>query len=56
MRAMQWEAPVTADPEALQKALLSTSFSGDSAQLKMHNFELELDQSRFSGEMSVKEF
>jgi len=56
MRAMQLEAPVTADPEALQRARLSTSFTGNSSRIELSDFELELDQSRFTGEMSMRDF
>jgi AsmA protein len=56
MQAMQLEAPVTADPEALQRARLSTSFEGNSSSIKLSDFEFELDQSRFIGEMSLRDF
>jgi len=56
MRSMQIDTPVTADPEALRRASLSTSFSGDSSSVKLSDFELKLDQSRFTGEMSIQNF
>ena len=56
MQALQLEAPVTADPEALQRARLNMSFSGNSSSVKLSDFEFELDQSRFAGEMSIRDF
>ncbi|MEE8496753.1 MAG: AsmA family protein [Xanthomonadales bacterium] len=56
MGAMHIELPVTADPKALQRARLSTSFSGNSSMVKLSDFEFELDQSRFTGEMSIRNF
>jgi len=54
--ALQMEAPVTADPDALQRAVLSTSFSGTGSKLALNDFELGLDQSNITGEMSVRNF
>jgi len=56
MQALQLEVPVTADPEALQRARLNMSFSGNSSSVKLSDFEFELDQSRFAGEMSIRDF
>jgi AsmA protein len=56
MRELQQEVPVTADPDVLQRAVLSTSFSGTSSQLTLADFELELDQSNIIGEMSIHNF
>ena len=56
MQAMQLEPPVTADPKALQWALLSTSFSGNGSSIKLSDFKFELDQSRFTGEMNIQNF
>jgi len=56
MRDLQMEAPVTADPDALQQAHLRTSFSGNASQLALENFVLELDQSQFNGELNVHNF
>ena len=56
MQALQLETPVTTDPEALQQARLSTSFAGSSSQITLSDFEFELDQSRFTGEMSIRDF
>ena len=56
MEELQMEPLVTADPAALQHARLSSSFTGDSAQIKLSDFELELDQSHFAGEMAVQNF
>jgi len=56
MQTLQMEVPATADPEVLQRALLSTSFSGDSSQLSLNEFKLELDQSLITGEMSIRNF
>ena len=56
MQALHLEAPRTADPNVLQHARFNTSFSGRSSQLKLNDFELELDQSRLTGEMSIGNF
>jgi len=56
MQAMQLEAPVTFDPDVLQQARLSTSFSGNSTSIELNDFEFELDQSKFTGEMSIRNF
>jgi len=56
MRAMRLEVPVTADPEALQRARFSTSFAGNSSSIKLSDFESELDQSKFTGKMSIQNF
>ncbi len=56
MQALQLEAPVTADPEALKKARLSTSFVGNGSRISLQGFELNLDQSQFTGKMSVQNF
>jgi AsmA protein len=56
MQALHLEAPRTADPNALQHARFNTSFAGKSSQLKLNDFELELDQSRLTGEISISDF
>ncbi len=56
MQALQMEAPVTADPDALQRARLSTAFAGNSSSIELNDFEFELDQSKFTGEMSMRNF
>jgi AsmA protein len=56
LRDLQMETPVTADPDALQRANLQASFSGNASQLALENLILELDRSRFNGEMSVRNF
>jgi AsmA protein len=56
MQELQMEAPATADPEALKHASLSSSFTGNSSQLSLSKLELELDQSRFTGDMNVSNF
>jgi AsmA protein len=56
MRKLQLDPPLTADPDALQRAVLNTSFSGNPSELTLADFELELDQSTISGEMSIRDF
>jgi AsmA protein len=56
MRALQMEAPITADPQVLQRAIISTSLFGSSRQLALSDLTMELDQSRFTGEMNVRNF
>jgi len=56
MQELQMEAPATADPEALKHASLSSSFTASDSQLILSKLEFELDQSRFTGDMSVSHF
>ena len=56
MQAMAMEAPVTADPSVLQSARLSTVFDGNSSQLALSDFELDLDQSRITGMLNIRNF
>ncbi|MBT8058049.1 MAG: AsmA family protein, partial [Gammaproteobacteria bacterium] len=56
MRALQMEAPVTADPQVLQRASINANLSGSGTQLTLSDFTMELDQSRFVGEMSIRNF
>ncbi len=56
LQALSIEAPVTADPGVLQRASFSASMSGSTAQLSLGDFHGELDQSAFSGKMSVQNF
>ena len=56
MQELQIEVPATADPEALKHSSLSSTFTGNSAGLGLNNLVLELDQSRFTGQMSVTNF
>jgi AsmA protein len=56
MRALQMEAPVTADPQVLQRASINANLSGSGTQLTLSDFTMELDQSRFAGEMSIRDF
>jgi AsmA protein len=54
MQALQMEAPVTADPGVLQKAAFQASLKGNSSRFTLGNLQLELDQSRLDGELSVR--
>ncbi|MBT8047702.1 MAG: AsmA family protein [Xanthomonadales bacterium] len=56
MRALNMEAPETSDPEVLQRASVSTRFAGDSRQLVLEDMTLQLDQSRLTGGLSVRNF
>jgi len=56
MKALSVEVPVTADPDVLKRASLSTSLKGNASQLTLREFQAELDQSHFDGEMSVRNF
>ena len=54
--ALRMEAPVTADPEVLQRATITTGFSGSGSRLALSDLVMELDDSRFTGEMSIRDF
>ena len=56
MESLHMEAPSTTDPKALQHALFNTSFAGSSSQIKLSDFELELDQSHLLGNVSISNF
>lgn len=56
MTSMQLEAPVTADPDVLKRARLSGSIQGDNNRMSLGALEFELDQSRLSGEATVRNF
>lgn len=56
MKALQMEPLATADPGVLQRATIQTNLSGNSNQLTLDNFKLELDQTRLNGEISVRNF
>jgi AsmA protein len=46
--------PMTADPEVLKRATVRTKLSGDEQQINLSEFILELDQSRFTGQMHIR--
>jgi AsmA protein len=54
MRELAVEPPATNDPDALQTASLHTRFAGDSARLRLADFDLNLDQSRITGEFDIR--
>ena len=56
MQALSIEEPKTNDPDALKRAQLSAQLEGSSSQLKLSDIKLELDQSKFGGEMTVRNF
>jgi len=56
MQELQMDVPSTKNPDALSRAVVSTAFSGNGSHLKLHDFELELDWSHFTGELSVQNF
>ena len=56
LQDMGQQIPVTADPNVLQKARLSASFAGGGDQLELADFDMELDQSNFAGEMRLANF
>jgi len=56
MQDLAIEVPRTTDPNVLQHMQLSTQFSGTDAALQLSSLKLELDQSHFDGELSVKNF
>ncbi len=56
MQELQMEAPATADPEALNHARLSSSFTASDSQLNLSKLEFVLDQTRFTGDMSISHF
>ncbi len=56
IQALQLDVPATADPAVLQRATVKTNLSGNSNQLMLDGFTLELDQSRLTGKMSVRNF
>ena len=56
MQELKMDPPATADPDVLQTASLSAVFSGNSSGLDLRDLEIKLDQSRFTGVMSVNQF
>jgi AsmA protein len=56
LQALAMQSPATTDPDVLQKAQLSATVKGDSKQLALNDLRLELDQSLFSGTLSVRHF
>jgi len=56
MRQLQMVPPATADPDALQKARFGATFAGSPSNLNLRDLEFDLDQSRFTGEMNLKNF
>lgn len=56
MQDLAIEVPRTTDPNVLQHMQLSTQFSGTDATLQLSSLQMELDQSHFDGELSVKNF
>jgi AsmA protein len=56
MQTLNMEASATADPEVLQHARFNTSFNGGTTQMSLSNFELDLDQSHFTGEVNISDF
>jgi len=56
MQELKMDPPATADPDVLQTASLSAVFSGNSSGLDLRDLEIELDQSKFTGVMSVNQF
>ncbi len=56
MQALSMEPPATTDPEVLQRAEFNAELSGSSTQLTLQGFELQLDQSRITGQLSVANF
>jgi len=56
MQTLQMDVPETADPAVLKRAVIQTRFAGNSTQLTLDDFTLELDQSRLAGKLSVRNF
>ncbi len=56
LQALQIDVPETTDPTALQKASINMNLSGSNTQLVLNDFTMALDQSRFTGEMNVRDF
>jgi AsmA protein len=56
MEALRAEVPATADPAVMQRARSSMNLSGNSTRVSFSDFTFELDQSRFAGEMSIRNF
>ena len=56
MQSLQMDVPATSDPDVMQRASVKTNLSGTSNQLMLDGFTLELDQSRLTGNMSVRNF
>ena len=56
MQAQGMTPPVTADPGVLKRAIVRTKLSGDEQQVRLNDFVLELDQSRFTGQMRIRDF
>lgn len=56
LQAMGVQPPVTADPQVLQEARFSARYSGSGSEIALTEIDLALDQSRFAGELSVRNF
>lgn len=54
LASLGMEPPVTADPDALGRASLSTAFSGHGAQLSLTDVALDLDQSKLTGRLELQ--
>ena len=56
MHAQGIAPPVTADPGVLKRAIVRTNLSGDEQQVRLNDLILELDESRFTGQMHIRDF
>ncbi len=54
MSSLSIEAPQTTDPNVLQRALFSADLAGGLSEVKLNNFNLELDQSIINGNIQVR--
>lgn len=53
MQSLGIEAPETADPNALERLMLSADLAVTDSSMRMSNLELELDDTTFTGNLSV---
>lgn len=56
MEKLGFDVPATSDPEVLQRARLTSDFSGGGTRFALTGFTMELDDSRLTGEFSVGNF
>jgi uncharacterized protein involved in outer membrane biogenesis len=56
LASLNQEIPETADPKALTRVGLQTSFDGSKTSLKIPRFDLRLDESRAQGELAFASF
>ena len=56
MEKLEEAVPETADPGVLQRASMAANFSGSATRFELTDFTMELDDSRFTGELAAENF